>query len=179
MQVGDVGVPLRLPGWLEPLQPSPPKRDVLNLVVVNGPHDVPPPRIPRLPKGRFELEGVVEIAPFEGERKTSEIVQHFGELLRLGPEVAIHRQAAEGDTQFSAPLGMQTGMSLFIAHDPRQPQAKLRRGLGKSPQDKGHHLERLQLMIGHDVMRDPPPTGLPQAQQVRHRGSLPGLAEAE
>ena len=56
--------------------------------------------------------------------------------------------------QFGQTFEVQSRVPLFVGHDPYQALPKLARRLGKRPQNEGHDLQRLQLVVGHDVMGD-------------------------
>ena len=103
-----------------------------------------------------QFERVIEIATFENQRQSGDVIQNTAEGHCLFPDVTVHRAVAKLQSQLRGPLHVHACVTLFICHDPHYASTKLGRSFRKREQRPGHHFERLKFMVGHDVMSQRP-----------------------
>ena len=74
---------------------------------------------------------------------------------------------------------MHPRVPLLVLHDRGEAQPELGRCLRKLQSNTGHHLQRLQLMIGEDMMGDGPFVFVLESSCLRHRRSCPTRRELQ
>ena len=74
---------------------------------------------------------------------------------------------------------VHAGVTLFIRHDFRQSESEFGGGFWKREHHPGHDFQRLQLMIGEDVMRDRSFFGVGEGRRMWHRWSGPSGSKHE
>ncbi len=144
---------------------------MFDLVVVDGSHHVSAFRIAGLVKEMGELKAVVEVPPFEGERKASEVIKQ--RLRRAGavPNMPVDGEVAEGPTVRLHSADVHTRVALLIDHDEDEFDSEIAWGVGEGEECPSHHLQGLQLVVGHDVVGDASLRRIDERRRLGHLGS--------
>ena len=126
-----------------------------------------------------KLDRVIQVPTLKQQWQSRDVVEHRFKLARFFPDVAVDGKLAEPQPERRRPLNVHPRVPLLILHDPRQSKPEFRRRFRKPQRDIGHHLERLQFMIGENVMRDRPFSLISKPPRLRHRRSRPPRRKSE
>ncbi len=126
-----------------------------------------------------EFARVVEVPTFKRQWQAGQIIEHTLEFLCLLPDVAVHFLATERNAQSRRSLHVHSSVTLLILHDLDKAGSKLRRSIREREQDETHDLQRLQLVVRHDVVRQPALASLFEGTRLRHLCCLSSLSEPQ